>query len=70
MQYVIRENGEKGRKIPAAANPTYEDLQKAIARQRDSRRILMTVWAVIFALALGGLIWLRLRRRKHNPQQS
>jgi hypothetical protein len=58
--YTIRENGEQGREIPAALAPSYEDLQKA--GPRINRSVMLAVWAVIFALALIGWLWLRQRR--------
>jgi len=64
MQYVIRENGERGTEIPTRLNPSYEDLQKV--EPRKSRWGFFTLWTVVFALALGAWIWLRLRRKPVN----
>ncbi|HEV3258763.1 MAG TPA: hypothetical protein VG013_17970 [Gemmataceae bacterium] len=60
IQYVVRENGEKGRGILTANNPTYEDLQKPAPR--FNRGVLMAVWTAILVLALGGCMWVRRRR--------
>lgn len=68
VEYIIREDGEQGRAIPATLNPTYEDLQKA--ETRINRRMMLGVWGAISVLAFGGWIWLRLRRQKRDPQQS
>jgi hypothetical protein len=62
VQYVIRENGEKGTEIPRRLNPTYEDLQKAGARRNPW--LWKTASALILAVALGAWISLRLRRKK------
>lgn len=68
VKYVIREDGDRGRAVPANLNPTYESLQKAGAR--INRRVMPRIWASIFVLALGGLIWLWSRRRKRDPRRS
>jgi hypothetical protein len=62
VQYIVRENREKGREIPTASNPTYQDLEKASAR--FNRVIVLVVWGVVFALAGGGWLWLRHWRKK------
>ncbi len=67
---VVQDNGEKGREVPIALNPTYEELQKAA--RATNRWLLVTVSATIFVLAFGGWLWLRHRRLgrilKRNPQ--
>jgi hypothetical protein len=61
VQYLIREDGEKGVAIPAANIPTYEDLDKPAPPMKSW--MWVTIWAMIFAGASGGWIWLRRRRR-------
>lgn len=59
-QYLVRGDQERGREIPTAFNPTYEDLENAGTQVK--RWVLATVWGTILVLSLGVWIWLRLRR--------
>lgn len=64
VEYVVKENGEQGREIPAQFNPTYEDLQKP--GTRINRWMMISVWAGIFLLTFGGWLWWRRRRARLN----
>lgn len=65
IQYVIREDGEKGRGLPSAVDPTYEALQRAASR--SNRLVLLGFWTMLFFLAFGGWIWLRRFRHRNQP---
>ena len=64
VQYVIKEDGGKGRAIPVTANPTYEDLQKA--EPRSMRRIAIGGAAVLLAVSILMILWWRWRRNANG----
>jgi len=68
VQYIMLDNGKKGREIPTTANPSYEDLQKP--PKQINRWALITIWSFLFMLALSIWIWLQLRRKGQKTQES
>jgi hypothetical protein len=61
VQYVIQEDGSKGRVIPLSANPTYEDL---IQQPRRNKYRLVALASIGVILCLLGLSWLwKIRQR-------
>ena len=60
VQYVIKENEEKGRIILSEKGPTYEELSKS--DRGVSRYVVIGGLAVLFSLLIGG--WIRFRRRR------
>jgi hypothetical protein len=72
VEYVIQEDGQKGKEIPTSKKPTYEDLEKATPK-RSNRWVLIAIWTTILLLSLGGWVWLRRQRTtrvRRSPQQS
>jgi hypothetical protein len=60
VQYIIRENGDKGKEIPGDSNPTYQDLEAAGAR--FNRWVLVGAWGGVFLSVFVCWIWVRRRR--------
>lgn len=62
VQYVIREDSSKGRVIPSALTPTYEELKKS--DRKPNRLRLFIIWGGVLALIL--VCWILIRRRSRR----
>jgi hypothetical protein len=69
VQFVVREDGEAGPKIPLSQNPTYDDLRRAAESPpgwwRGWRLAVLLAGAVLIVVVM--VVWVRRRRRPGAP---